>query len=207
MEFDDNLQKTIDQIDKEYNLKINEETIISVSNSYISKYYLDKRLEILPKELKDGIKILMVTFTEENGGVLEMRYNDKLTSIFLFSYKDDNDFLYDEIAAGIKMQKLEKESEELFNNLAIFCKMKFHEVDKFMEEHNKADEFFKMYYGCDDCGCGHGDCDCGHDDCDCGCEDGCDCGCDGECDCEHGDCDCEHDHGHDGCGCGCHHEH
>ena len=96
MDLDESLQKTIDQIDKEYNLKIEEETIISVSNSYISKYYLDKRLDILPKELKDGIKIMMVSFTEENGGILEMRYNDKLTSIFLFSYKDDNDYLYDD---------------------------------------------------------------------------------------------------------------
>ena len=187
------LDETIKKIDEENHINIDEETIISVSNSYISKYYLDKRLEILPKELKDGIKILMVSFTEENGGVLEMRYNDKLTSIFLFSYKDDNDFLYDEIAAGIKMQKLEKESEELFNNLAIFCKMKFHEVDKFMEEH-KANDFFKMYYGCDDCGCGHD-----HEECDCGHE-GCDCGCDGTCDCDLEDGDCE-------CGCGCKHEH
>lgn len=199
MDLDESLQKTIDQIDKEYNLKIEEETIISVSNSYISKYYLDKRLDILPKELKDGIKIMMVSFTEENGGILEMRYNDKLTSIFLFSYKDDNDYLYDEISAGIKLQKLEKESEELFNNLAIFCKMKFHEVDKFMEEHNKADEFFKMYYGCDDCGCGHDHdgCGCGHEGCECGHDD---CDCDGTCDCDLEDGDCE-------CGCGCKHEH
>ena len=198
------LDEIIKKIDIDNNISVEEEIIIAVSNSYISKFYLDERLNALEKDIKDGIKILMVSFTEENGGILEMRYNDKLTSIFLFSYKDDNDFLYDEIASGIKMQKLEKESEELFNNLAIFCKMKFHEVDKFMEK-NKADGFFKMYYGCEDCGCGHGDCDCGHDDC--ACEDGCDCGCDGECDCEHGDCDCEHDHGHDGCGCGCHQEH
>ena len=135
------LDETIKKIDKESGVKVEEETIIAVSNSYISKYYLDERLNILPKELKDGIKILMVSFTEENGGILEMRYNDTLTSIFLFSYKDDNDFLYDDIAAGMKMQKLEKESEELFNNLAIFCKMKFHEVDKFMEKSHH------------DCGC------------------------------------------------------
>ena len=137
MDFDENIEKTIKKIDEENNIHIEEETIISVSNSYISKFYLDKRLDVLPKELKDGIKILMVSFTEENGGVLEMRYNDKLTSIFLFSYKDDNDFLYDDIAAGIKMQKLERESEELFNNLAMFCKMKFHEVDKFLDKHTE----------------------------------------------------------------------
>lgn len=179
------LDETIKKIDEYSGIKVEEETIIAVSNSYISKYYLDERLNILPKELKDGIKVLMVTFTEENGGILEMRYNDKLTSIFLFSYKDDNDFLYDDIAAGIKIQKLEKESEELFNNLAIFCKMKFHEVDKYMEEH-KTNDFFKMYYGCDDCSCGHdhGDGDCGHEACNCG-QDDCDCG-------------------HDDCDCGCH---
>lgn len=178
------LDETIKKIDERNNINIDEEIIIAVSNSYISKFYLDKRLEVLPQELKDGIKVLMVTFTEENGGVLEMRYNDQLTSIFLFTYKDDNDFLYDDIAAGLKMQKLEKESADLFNNLSIFCKLKFHEVDKFMEQH-KLNE----------CGC---HCHNHHNENkkeSCHCHD------------KNNSCNCNNSH--DGCchheSCGCHH--
>lgn len=134
MELDDIIKK----IDKDNNLTVNEETIIAVSNSYITKYYLDERLDkSLTKELKDGLKFLMIALTEENGGILECRYDDKSTMIHFFTYKDDNDFLYDEIGANLHLRKMERENEEFFENLALYCKMKFHQVDKVLDkEHN-----------------------------------------------------------------------
>lgn len=157
------LDEIIKKIDIDNNISVEEEIIIAVSNSYISKFYLDERLNALEKDIKDGIKILMVSFTEENGGVLELRYNDKLTSIYLFSYKDDEDFLYDEISAGLKLQKLEKEYEEMFNNLSLYCKMKFHEVDKFIDKHKHCDDANHIDHSECDGECHHNHC-CSNDD-------------------------------------------
>ena len=131
------LDEILMQIDKNNNVKLDTETIIAVSNSYISKFYLDERLNALPKELKEGIKILMVNLTEENGGIVESIYNDKECVIYFKTYADEKDYLYDEIGANYKLRKMEKENEELFENLALFCKMKFHKVDE-MLDNNKS---------------------------------------------------------------------
>lgn len=132
-----NLEEIIKNIDDINNIKIDTDIIIAVSNSYISKFYFDDRLKALPKELKDGIKILMVTLTEENGGILEAIYNDKECSIYFKTYADDEDYLYDEIGAIYKMRKMERENEELFNNLALFCKMKFHKIDEILDNNKE----------------------------------------------------------------------
>lgn len=127
------LDEIIKNFDNINNVKLDTETIIAVSNSYISKFYFDERLNALPKELKDGIKILMVSLTEENGGILEAIYNDKECNIYFKTYADSEDYLYDEIGATYKMRKMERENEELFENLALFCKMKFHKIDEVLD--------------------------------------------------------------------------
>ena len=131
------IDSLINKIDNKNNIEVEEEIIIAVSNSYITKFYLDERLDkSLTKELKDGLKFLMVALTEENGGILECRYNDKNTMIQFITYKDDNDYLYDEIGANLHLRKIERENEEFFDNLALFCKMKFHQVDKILDKDN-----------------------------------------------------------------------
>lgn len=98
---------------------------IIVSNSYIKKFYLDSRLDKLPKEVKDTLKIIFVKLTEEIGGVVEAIFDDKINDITLKAYKNDDDFSYDEINANYKLGKFEKKYEELFLDIAKFCKFKF----------------------------------------------------------------------------------
>lgn len=98
---------------------------IIVSNSYIKKYYLDERLDVLPKEVKNKIKELFVTMTEEYGGMAIAYYNN-LTFDISFEIKcNAEDFNFDEIGANYKLSKIEKEYEEIFNQIASFCKFKF----------------------------------------------------------------------------------
>lgn len=129
------LEEIIKKIDEENENEIEDETIIAVSNSYIQKFYLDERLNSLPKEIKDELKILMINITEEDGGILECRFLDKETELHFISYKDDEDYLYDEIGANLHLRKMERENVEFFESLAIYCKLKFHNVDKFLDEH------------------------------------------------------------------------
>lgn len=98
---------------------------IIVSNSYIKKFYLDSRLDKLPKEVKDTLKIIFVKLTEEIGGIVEANFDDKVYDITFKTYKSDDDFFYDEINANYKLSKFEKQYKELFLDIAKFCKFKF----------------------------------------------------------------------------------
>lgn len=97
---------------------------IIVSNSYLKKFYLDKRLSSLPKEVKDTIKVIFVKLTEEVGGVIEASFDMKLYDIRFFAYHNDDDFNYDEINANYKLSRMENEYSELFSDVAKFCKFK-----------------------------------------------------------------------------------
>lgn len=102
----------------------NESIPIIVSNSYIKKYYLDNRLEILPKEIKNKLKEVFVTFTENVGGILVVVFDNKNYNLLLNIEKNDDDISFDEINANYKLSKLENENIELFEQIAKFCKFK-----------------------------------------------------------------------------------
>ena len=100
-------------------------TPIIVSNSYIKKYYLDPRLDTLPKDVKDTLKIVFVKLTEDVGGVLELVYDNDSYEVFTRIVRNDDDLEFDEINANFRLSKLEKEHEKLFVDIATFCKFKF----------------------------------------------------------------------------------
>ena len=97
---------------------------IIVSNSYSKKYYLDERLNVLPKEVKDTLKIIFVQLTEEVGGVAEVSFDNKEYDLVFKTYKNDDDFNYDEINANYKLSRIEREYSEIFSQIAEFCKFK-----------------------------------------------------------------------------------
>ena len=97
---------------------------IIVSNSYNKKYYLDERLNVLPKEVKDTLKIIFVKLTEEIGGVTEVLFDNNEYDLVFKTSKNDDDYNYDEINANYKLSKIEREYSEIFSQIAQFCKFK-----------------------------------------------------------------------------------
>ena len=98
---------------------------IIVSNSYIEKYYLDERLNVLPKEIKDTMKILFVELTNEVGGVLEIHFDMTNFDLLFKIYCSEDDYSFDEINANYKLSKIEREYKDMFDKVAEFCKYKF----------------------------------------------------------------------------------
>ena len=97
---------------------------IIVSNSYTKKYYLDERLNVLPKEVKDTLKIIFVKLTEEVGGVVEVLFDNQEYDLVFKTYKNDDDYNYDEINANYKLSRIDREYSEIFSQIAEFCKFK-----------------------------------------------------------------------------------
>lgn len=98
--------------------------ILCVSNAYEKKYYFNEEFSALPDEIKDKLKIMSVLFTEEVGGILTLEYDEDGTLMFA-TEADELDLLYDDIACGLLIKRIQKEDEDLLESLELFYKVFF----------------------------------------------------------------------------------
>lgn len=99
-----------------------QDVILCVSNSYEKKYYLNEIFDGLPQRVKDELKILCVLFTEDVGGVLELKFNEEGT-LELETKADEEDLLYDEIGSVLKIKQIQNTKQELLESLEMFYKV------------------------------------------------------------------------------------
>ncbi len=99
-----------------------QDVILCVSNSYEKKYYLNEIFDGLPQRVKDELKILCVLFTEDVGGILELKFNEEGT-LELETKADEEDLLYDEIGSVLKIKQIQNTKQELLESLEMFYKV------------------------------------------------------------------------------------
>lgn len=97
------------------NSEIDEEVLCG-ANSYNQKYFLNSEYENLPEEVKTELKRICVSFTEESGGVFLMAFGEDGT-LRLKTLHDESDYLYDDIDAQLRIDRLSREKETLFAKL------------------------------------------------------------------------------------------
>lgn len=102
--------------------EMTQDVILCVSNSYEKKYYLNEIFDGLPQRVKDELKILCVLFTEDVGGVLELKFNEEGT-LELETKADEEDLLYDEIGSVLKIKQIQNTKQELLESLEMFYKV------------------------------------------------------------------------------------
>ena len=93
-----------------------EEQILCSASKYTQKFYLNPRYGNLPQKIQDELRIALVIFTEEIGGVIYLYFDDEGNLSIATDYNED-DFLYDEIGSGLKVNQLRNEKRELFEQL------------------------------------------------------------------------------------------
>ncbi|MEE3393418.1 MAG: DUF6145 family protein [Lachnospiraceae bacterium] len=103
---------------------IGDNIVLAVSNSYEKMFYLGRRFTGLPDRIKDEIKILCVLFTEDVGGILTMSF-DSNGKLDLTVTSKNNDPGFDDIGSVIKIQKMQREQEELFSQLETYFQAKY----------------------------------------------------------------------------------
>ena len=96
--------------------------VLCGSNSYNQKYYLDRRFEKLPSQVKDELKIMCVLFTEEVGGTITFSFNED-GELEIATGCNEGDVLYDDIGAGLLVKKLQKTRQEFFESLELYYKV------------------------------------------------------------------------------------
>ncbi|MBR3166983.1 MAG: hypothetical protein IKF16_12530 [Lachnospiraceae bacterium] len=95
------------------------------ANSYVQKYYFNHDdFGNLPEHVRQELQIMCVMFTEENGGIITLTFDEDGTLRFNVT-RDDADVLFDDIGSELAIRKIRKEKEELLNNLELYYKMFF----------------------------------------------------------------------------------
>jgi hypothetical protein len=96
-----------------------EEMILCGANSYEKKYYLNQQFNNLPEQVKQELQVMCVLFTEEIGGIFVLEYSEN-GKLVLKTQVEENDFLFDEIGAELKIKQLREEKKELFESLEAY---------------------------------------------------------------------------------------
>ena len=101
-----------------------ENTVLCCSNAYEKKFYLNEAFDKLPEDIKNELKIMCVLFTEEVGGILTLEFDENGTLLFK-TEADENDLLYDDIACGMLIKKLQYEKRDLLESMEMFYRVFF----------------------------------------------------------------------------------
>ena len=98
--------------------------VLCGANSYNEKFYLNPDFEILPASVKDELKILCVSITEEAGGILTLEF-DPDGNLNFVSRAEDGDYLFDDITSGMKIGRARFERQELLEGLELYYRVRF----------------------------------------------------------------------------------
>ena len=97
-------------------------TTLCGASSYTKKYYLDPQFDRLPQDVKDELKIMCVTFTEDVGGILTVEFGDDKRPKFVVRVADNDDSVREQDVDGA-ISKLQEDKESLMEKLGIFYRV------------------------------------------------------------------------------------
>ena len=101
-----------------------ENVVLCAASAYEKKFYLNEEFSKLPEDIKNELKIMCVLFTEEVGGILELEF-DEDGKLYFKTEADEGDLLYDDIACGMLIKKIQYEKQDLLESLELFYKVFF----------------------------------------------------------------------------------
>lgn len=104
------------------NINDGEGKVLCAATAYDKKYYFNPEFNRLTSAIKDELQIMCVTFTEDVGGILVVRYTPE-GELVLETRADEEDLLYDEIGAGLLISRLQKTKAEFFEQLELFYRV------------------------------------------------------------------------------------
>ena len=102
--------------------------VLCVSNAYEKKFYMNTDFNGLPDHIKKELKIMCVLFTEDVGGIMMLEYDENGT-LQIKTEAAEEDILYDEIGAALKIKQIRNEKADLLQALELYFKVFFLDED------------------------------------------------------------------------------
>lgn len=98
------------------------EVVLCGANAYEQKYYFNRDFDKIPESIKEELHIICVLFTEEVGGIFTMGFNGD-GELIMTTQASDEDYLYDDIGAGLLINKIRTTRQELLESLSLFYRV------------------------------------------------------------------------------------
>lgn len=100
-----------------------ERVVLCGANAYEKKYYFNEEMfGKLPDSVKDELHIICVLFTEEVGGIFTIVLEND-GSVSMDTNAADEDYYYDDIAAGMLIAKIRNTRAELLESVSLFYRV------------------------------------------------------------------------------------
>lgn len=96
--------------------------VLCGANAYEQKYYFNKEFDKLPESIKDELHIICVLFTEEVGGIFTIGFEEDGELVFETQAAPE-DYLYDDIGAGLLVAKIRDTKQELLQSLSLYYRL------------------------------------------------------------------------------------
>lgn len=96
--------------------------VLCAANKYEMKYFFNKNFERIPKSIKDELHIISVLFVQEIGGIFKIVFEED-GDITIETESVEDDFLYDDISAGLMVAEIKRTRQEMFESLRMFYKV------------------------------------------------------------------------------------
>lgn len=95
-------------------------SVLCGANAYEQKYYFNKeQYGNLPQSIQDELHIICVLFTEEAGGIFTIVFEED-GSVSMDTQAADEDYLYDDVSAGLLIGRIRSSKRELFEQLSLY---------------------------------------------------------------------------------------
>lgn len=96
--------------------------VLCAANKYEMKYFFNKNFERIPKSIQNELHIISVLFVQEVGGIFKIVF-DEDGDITMETESAEDDFLYDDISAGLMVAEIKRTRQEMFESLRMFYKV------------------------------------------------------------------------------------
>lgn len=91
-------------------------TLCGANASNMKYYFNGEKFGILPEQIKNELKMILVTYCSDVGGAITLSFNE--TGDLIITTYDP----IDEIGAELKVGKMRQEHSELFGQLELFAR-------------------------------------------------------------------------------------
>lgn len=96
--------------------------VLCAANKYEMKYFFNKTFDAIPDSLKEDLHVICVLFAQDVGGIIKILF-DEDGEIMIETEAAEDDYLYDDISAGLLVAEIKRSRQELFESLSLFYKV------------------------------------------------------------------------------------
>ena len=96
--------------------------VLCAANKYEMKYFFNKTFQSLPESVQNELHIISVLFAQEVGGIFKILYEED-GDITIETEAAEDDFLYDDISAGLMVAEIKRTRQEMFESLSLYYKV------------------------------------------------------------------------------------